>query len=421
MKYIPIVILFSLVQLNLLGQNIEEENSFSLWKTIEIESTILGETREIYVHQPAGFWGMDEAMNNLPVIIVLDAETQFLHTVATIDFLSAAPLGNDLIPRSIVVGIPNTNRNRDLTPIKGIIANDSTTLEMTGGGKQFLNFITDELIPFIDANYATSKHRTIIGHSLGGLLSFEALLSKREYFDNYIAIDPAFGFANGSYLEEVLDTLQQAELSTENLFFAVANTKPSFLTEEDLLADESDVMKLVDIPNRKFLKEYKNNQWSFNLTTKYYAEENHFLVPQKATHDGLRKLYDYYSFPEIMDYYHPKYKHKSDLIERIKDHYKMITSKMGYEVIPMEGYLNSFAFGIAPSGRTDLAIALFEYNIELHPNNPLVYNNLAYYYRSTGNSKKALELYKTSIQLSSDDWVLEAIESLEKEITEEKN
>lgn len=386
----------------------------SIGQTIEFESKILKENRQVFIHQPKGFWGMDEKMSNLPVVFVLDAETQFLHTVSTIDFLSAAPLGNDLIPRSLIVGIPNTNRNRDLSPVKGMIANDSTTLEITGGGGIFLDFLTEELIPFIESNYSTSKHRTLIGHSLGGLITFEALLRKREYFDNYISIDPALGFADGTYMEEILDTLSTADLSTEHLFFAVGSTKPTFLTEEEVMMDDSDFTIMNSIPNRVFLKKIKNNQWSLNISSKFYPNENHFSIPHKSTYDGLRKLYHYYSFPEIMDYYHPKYQGKSDLVERIRAHYEMITAKMGYEVVPMEGYLNSFAFGIAPSGREDLALALFEYNIELHPNHPIVYNNLGYYYMSKGNTKGALKVFKESIELKLDDSVLEIIKQLEK-------
>ena len=94
------------------GQELEEPQTIAIGKIIELESKILGEKRRIYVYQPQGFWGMDENMNNLPVIYVLDGESQFTHTATAVDFLSAAPNGNDLIPRSIVVGIVNTNRMR---------------------------------------------------------------------------------------------------------------------------------------------------------------------------------------------------------------------------------------------------------------------------------------------------------------------
>jgi len=418
MKFSLIIAFLLLTLMQLVAQESEEDRNISIGEIIEIDSKILGETREIYIHQPQGFWGMDEQMTNLPVVFVLDAESQFLNTVSTVDYLSSAPNGNDLIPRSIVIGIPNTNRSRDLTPVKGIIANDSSSLEITGGGKKFLDFITDELIPFIDSKYSSSQHRTIIGHSLGGLIAFEALLRKREYFNNYVSIDPVLGFADGAFFKEVLDTITHTDLSKENFFFSTANNRPTFLKEENLMTDGSDFMQMCDIPNKKFINHIENGQQQLNVAVKYYPDEHHFSVPYRSTYDAMRFFYHFYPFPEIVNYYHPDFIDRKDLIVRIKEHYEMISSRMGYEMIPMVGYINSFAFGIAPSGREDLAIALFEYNIELHPSNPIVYNNLGYYYMSTGKREKAIELYKRSLKLESDDAVLETIRELENEMSD---
>lgn len=85
---------------------------------------------------------------------------------------------------------------------------------------------------------------------------------------------------------------------------------------------------------------------------------------------------------------------------------------MGCEMNPMQGYLNSFAYGLAHFGREDLAIDLFNYNIELHPEQALVYNNLGYYYKNNGNSEKAIEMYSQSLVIQPDEWVSETLEKL---------
>jgi predicted alpha/beta superfamily hydrolase len=408
MKLNIILLIFLVSQINLNGQEISMKNEISLAQKINIESSILGEERDIFIYQPQGLWGMDETLINLPVIYVLDGESQFNHTMTTVDFLSIATNGNDFIPRSIVVGIPNTNRDRDLTPIK------DEKFENSGGGPKFLDFITQELIPYIDENYNTSNHRTIIGHSMGALISFEALLKRRNYFDNYIAIDPGFGLANESFLNEVLDTLNNVDLSTENLYFSAANNRPDFITIEDMMLDTSEFIKSIDLPNHKFIEANNADKWKINLTTKYYPNENHYSIPHISTYDGLRELYKFYTFPEITNYYHPKYKHKEDLVNSLKQHYKTISHKLGYEAIPMQGYINSFAFGLSHFDREDMAIDLFKYNIELHPEDPVVYNNLGYYYMINGNIKKAIRTYNQSLQLTSDEWVLKTVERLQK-------
>lgn len=415
MRYTTLIFAF-FFQFNLVGQYNTHDQALSIGKVLEVHSKILNEKRDIFIYTPKGFWGMDDEIKNLPVIIVLDGESQFVQTVATVDFLSSAPYGNDLMPRSIVIGIPNTNRDRDLSPIKGKIANDPKTIETTGGGKLFLSFITDELIPLIDSRYSTSDHRTIIGHSLGGLLVFEALLQKRNYFDNYICIDPGLGFSNGTYMAEVIDTLNSANLAKENLFFASANSRPTFLHKKDLLSDTSDVMQLIDIPNSVFQNKIESSIWNINLTSKIYDNENHFTVPQKATYDAIRSLYEFYTFPEMMDYYHPKYKKRDDLVQRLKNHFADISAKLGYRAIPMQGYLNSFAFGLSKAGRDDLAVGLLKYNLELYPKSATVYNNLGFYYKSTNRPEKALGIYKKSIELKHDEWVIKTIDELENKI-----
>lgn len=405
-------LLLTLIPTCLSGQTQSSGVDISIGEKMELTSAILNETREIYVYEPEGFWGMDDRLTNLPLVIVLDGESQFRSTVAIVDYLSAASFGTDIMPRSIVVGIPNTNRLRDLSPIKGILANDSTTLEVTGGGQQFLRFITDELIPHIDSTYATSDHRTLVGHSLGGLLTFEALLRGRSYFDNYLVIDPGLGFADEAYMQEVIDSLSSADLSQETVFFAVANTSPTFLKTYSFSYDSSDLMSLLDIPNRRFLKAADTSSWMINLHTAKYDDENHFSVPLVATQDAFKAIYDYYSFPMIMDYYHPRYADRTDLVPRLVDHYSMISDKMGHQVVPMMSYINSFAFGIAESGRTDLAEELFHFNIKMHPDDPIACSNLAYYYKSQGQVEAALDYYHRSLKLRDQEWVRDAIKEL---------
>ena len=138
---IVVYIIISLFAIRSYGQTVENEK-YAIGEKSTVFSSILGEEREIFVYKPKGFCGMDEEMENYPVTYVLDGESQFLNTVSAIEYISAAPQGNDLMPRTIVVGIPNTNRVRDLTPKKGLLGQDSTSLEMTGGGTLFLEFIT---------------------------------------------------------------------------------------------------------------------------------------------------------------------------------------------------------------------------------------------------------------------------------------
>jgi len=386
-------------------------SSYSIGEVHSLYSDILEENREIIVHLPSGFWGMDENLNSYPVTFVLDGESQFLNTVSAIDYLSSAPLGNDAMPRTIVVGIPNTNRNRDLTPTKGVMGRDSTMLDITGGGPKFLEFIVKELTPYIDSLYPTSTHRTIIGHSLGGLIAFDALLKERNHFNNYLVLDPALDYDNGSYYNEVLDSLNTANLNEENLFIARANTLMTFLNNKDIPEDTSDIVKLTQA-NQNLENAAANSEWNLNYTYKFFPNENHFSIPYPAIYEAMKYFYSFYPFREIANYYHPTYQNKTDLVARLKVHYQAISDKMGYKIQPMEGYLNSWAFGMVHFQRLDLAVQMFDYNIEIHPNKATVYNSKGYFLMGQGRKKEAILMFEKSLKLREDEGIREVMEGL---------
>src|SRR5690606_4432652 len=75
----------------------------------KIESTILGESREIWISTPLSY---NRGSDSYPVIYLLDGEDHFYHTTGTAGYLA----GSGRIPEVIVVGVRNTDRTRDYTP-----------------------------------------------------------------------------------------------------------------------------------------------------------------------------------------------------------------------------------------------------------------------------------------------------------------
>lgn len=126
----------------------------------------------------------------------------------------------------IVVGIWNTSkRMREYQPSKPFKLMDGEiekrlTAEYHGSplGDEYLKFITKELKPFIDKRYNTytdNSHTTIIGSSMGALISLYAICEYPEVFGKAACMsthwpvslkenNPAIGKAYVSYLEENL-------------------------------------------------------------------------------------------------------------------------------------------------------------------------------------------------------------------------
>jgi predicted alpha/beta superfamily hydrolase len=164
--------------------------------TLMIPSHVLGEARRINVHVPAGYAASDSA--RFPVLYMPDGglDEDFPHVVNTVDSLIA--LGE--IRPVLVVGVPNTERRRDLTgPTR--VRTDSAIAPRVGGSAAFRRFWSDELVPVIDAHYRTTSERSIVGESLAGLFIVETFLREPAMFDHYIAFDPSLWWNHGALVD----------------------------------------------------------------------------------------------------------------------------------------------------------------------------------------------------------------------------
>lgn len=182
--------------------------------SLVIESRVLHERRLINVQTPREY--VDRA-RRFWVLYMPDGgmNEDFPHVTRAVDSLTKA----GLIPPTIVVGIPNTERRRDLTgPTR--VKSDSAIAPRIGGSAAFRAFIRDELIPMIDARYRTTGERAIIGESLAGLFIVETLLREPSLFQRYAAFDPSLWWNRGAILDSVPSMLPSSRAT--RAFIAVS-------------------------------------------------------------------------------------------------------------------------------------------------------------------------------------------------------
>lgn len=107
-------------------------------KKNQLFSHVLKEERTIWIHLPERYDDTSKENEHCPVIYVLDAELNFLTTMGVQAALYRG--GRSHIPDAILIGIQNTDRTRDLTPMPAISKRGQATLENSGGGEQFTSF-----------------------------------------------------------------------------------------------------------------------------------------------------------------------------------------------------------------------------------------------------------------------------------------
>lgn len=164
--------------------------------TLTFTSRALGEARRINVHVPSGYRA--SATARFPVLYMPDGglDEDFPHVVNTVDSLIS--LG--AIRPVIVVGIPNTERRRDLTgPTR--VHSDSAIAPHVGGSAAFRRFIGDELMPVVRQRYRTTDERAVVGESLAGLFIVETFLLEPSMFDHYVAFDPSVWWNKGALVD----------------------------------------------------------------------------------------------------------------------------------------------------------------------------------------------------------------------------
>jgi metallo-beta-lactamase class B len=162
--------------------------------------------RRIWVYLPEGY---QNSGKKYPVMYMQDGQNLFDMYSSGFGEWGVDECLDTLVvkgrPPCIVVGIDNGKGQRmsEYNPYNFLLTgNNGTVQQFIGEGGQYINFIANTLKPFIDKNYKTlaSKENTIIaGSSMGGLISYYAMLSRPDIFGKAGIFSPAFWTAPEIY------------------------------------------------------------------------------------------------------------------------------------------------------------------------------------------------------------------------------
>jgi len=326
---------------------------------IEIDSKILNEKRNIFIYTPTGY---DQSQDKYPVLYILDGETHFFHAAAMVSFQS----GNQEIPRSIVVGIPNTQRNRDFTP----------TLEegraVSGGADNFIAFLEQELIPYIDENYRTHEYKTLFGHSLCGMFSIYTMFSNPDLFNSYISVSPYLMFDNEYVIKNAKRKLKDQPGINKQLFITIG--------------DEPDYTESLNLFTNLLTRKAKSLTWKLRK----FEDEDHGTVPLLSLLEGLKYIY-----PDWRLSNDDAYKG----VKAIKQHYSDLSNRYGYPIQITEAMLNRIGYQLLGNSEKNKAIKIFIYNTELYPNSANVYDSLGDAYERKYDFISAIINYQKAVDL----------------------
>jgi len=361
-------LLFGFVVLLVVASAIIAQPRTGTIKTLTIKSAVLGEDRTVLVRTPVGY---ESNKVRYPVLYMTDGDAHINHTASTIEFLTQ----NGRIPELIIVGVTNTDRARDLTPVKSTQKNPAGELQFptSGGADNFLKFFETELIPEIEKQYRVQPYRIFAGHSLGGLFAIHAMMTKPGLFNSYVAVSPSLQWEDDSELKRAEEFLKNQKEMKVTLFVSIGN-EPGGIG-----ADFDKFKELLS----------KTNIAGFDWQAERMADEDHGSVVLRSHYFGLRKVYEGWQAPRDL---------KSGAVlgglKGADAHYKKLSEKFGYTIPVPENLINQMGYQFLFDGKPEEAIAAFKANVERYPDSANVYDSLAEAYERGGRIDLAEPLYE---------------------------
>ena len=185
----------------------------SIGERISLDSKLLNQNRELLIYTPASY-SLNES-SKFPVLYMVDGDYNFHYVTGLIELLSSI---SSEIPEMIVVGISGkgttTYRKQSKPPYE---------VKDKGSADKTLDFIKDELIPFINNNYKTNNYKVLSGHSMGGLFSTYAMLSMPDLFNAYIAISPSLWWEDEAIKKHAVKQFDDRQQLPANYFITLGN------------------------------------------------------------------------------------------------------------------------------------------------------------------------------------------------------
>ena len=344
-------------------------------KKFEIHSKVLNETRPLLIATPEGY---DQGTDRYPVLYLLDGDENFVQTVGIVHSL----MESDRIPPMLVVGIANTERTRDLTPPTQV----ETELRFhpkNGGADTFLQFISGELIPYVDTHYRSRPYKVLVGHSIGGLFAIYVLASNPKLFNAYIAIDPTLSWNNDAAVTKLETVFKDTKELSSDLYITATDEGGSALSAD---------YKLCGILNQRTPREFR---WTF----KQMPGETHTSIPHQSIYSGLDHIFDGWHLANPLKLY------DEGGLAAIHRHFAEGGRRYGYDRKTPAFTVSLVVAALMAQDRLEEAATVLQHDPKTYPAPWNQLDALARAYAQRGDKEHAIHYYELSLKTNpNNEW-----------------
>jgi len=339
-----------------------------------LKSEVLQEDRPVIISLPLGY-NVNEA--NYPVLYLIDGLDNIKHEVGTVELLTQS----GILPPMIIVAIESLNRTRDLTPSNAgqnvFGGTGNAGISQSGGAPKFLQFIENELIPFVELNFRTHPYRILEGHSLGGLFSAYVLMDKPELFDALIIQSPALWWNKEEMTKKAKEFFKSKTSLDKSVYFGIGGGDGWGMRQE--------LIRYVEV-----VKE--NKPENFRWKHEEIGDEGHDDARILLNYYGLKFVFsDLKVSKELLNNYSKQNFLKGE---------KHIIDKYGKKARRPAGDYFDLLTKLLKDENTLEAITVLKRASEAYPKYAMLLNKLAQLYEQTNQIDKAIEAYKSGIKVS---------------------
>jgi predicted alpha/beta superfamily hydrolase len=344
---------------------------------VTLHSKILDEDRTVFISVPLSY---TRGTQRYPVLYLTDAQFEFDQSRSSAAFLAR----NRLIPEVIVVGVANNDRTSDFYATKADFKANGRTIPFPNSGHadQFLEFLEEELIPWVESAYRTAPLRILAGHSAGGYFALHAMRAKPGLFQAIIAASPWLAWDDARELKQLVPFLESAGLKTRALFVSYAN-------EEHQVGPE---MKANVETVIRALRARKDASLRWAPAT--YPQEDHESTSVKCYYDALRMVFVDWPFPRDSQ------NKLMGSLDDVKAHYARFGERLGYTPLPPEEIVNELGYQLLGMKALDQSLAAFRYNTETYAQSANAWDSLADALEQAGKTGDALASCRKAVSLA---------------------
>lgn len=329
-----------------------------------LHSDVLGESRVLQVHLPDGYATAD---TRYPVVYLFYSDSVDGYFAQLVNDLSLLTM--DRMPQAILVGIPNTQRYRDLLPWPrpGREAEE-------GHADRFLRFVREELVPFVDREYRTKPFRVMVGPQAAAVFGAYTLMEAPGTFQAFVLNDPCR-----------IDDAQRSLCRELGAFARTPRARGVYLAVSHTAGETR-----WDRTRLEALRTAFGAAATEGFRGRIRLEDDWpFFLPPLDVRAALLDLFAGYPFPAPA---------RAESLAQIQAHYDSASASLGFPIEAPDLVLTLAANGMMERHQYDAALEVLHQLVALYPSSLNGPWNLANLHRLRGDTATAIRYYQECLR-----------------------